>query len=253
MRVVDRRPKYPDTGKSQSPTHLLLFVWSWCLARVAGFLRHNAFMHEREGVIKFSFEKVAGAPRSSRGLADLSAWREVLVRLGLLGCDPRRYGGLGFGNVSLRLPGKAGFLISGSQTGHLLRLGPEHWVEVLEWDPGGNFLRARGDWNPSAESMTHAAVYDLDPRIRCVLHGHSPEIFAVAGRLGLPATAADVPYGTPEMAREVGRLYREGGLLRSDVFVMAGHEDGVIAYGTSAERAGSLLVRALARAISVLS
>ena len=210
-------------------------------------------MHEQEGVIKFGFEKVAGEPRTSRGLVDLNAWREVLVRLGLLGCDPRRYGGLGFGNVSLRLPGSAGFLISGSQTGNLPKLGPEHWVQVFEWNAGNNFLRARGPWNPSAESMTHAAIYDLDPTIRCVLHGHSPEIFAAAGRLGLPTTAADVPYGTPEMAREVGRFYREGRMGRSGVLVMAGHEDGVIAYGASAGRAGSLLVRALARSIAVFS
>lgn len=208
--------------------------------------------HEREGVIKFGFEKVAGGPVHSAGLSGLGAWRAVLVRLGLLGCDPGRYGGLGFGNVSLRGPGTSGFWISGSQTGHLPSLGSADWVEVLDWDPERNFLRARGQKNPSAESMTHAAVYDQDRRIRCVLHGHSPEIFAAAAHLALPATAAEVPYGTPEMAREVGRLYREGAVARGGVFVMAGHEDGVVAFGSSVEQAGGRLVRVLARALARL-
>ena len=211
---------------------------------------------EREGVIKFGYEKLAAEPVAADCLAGLGAWRSVLRRLGVLGADPGRYGGYGFGNVSYRAPGRAEaggarFFISGSQTGHLERLGSEHWVEVTECDPERNFLRARGIAAPSAEAMTHAAVYAQDPRIRCVLHGHSPEIFAAAARLGLPQTGGEVEYGTPAMAREVARLFRDSAALRRlGCFVMAGHEDGVVAFGRDAAQAGGRLVATLARALS---
>ncbi len=211
---------------------------------------------EREGVVKFHFEIAPPAAPPSRaaaaGLAELGAWRAILRRLGVLGRDPARYGGYGFGNVSCRLSaGTPGFFVSASQTGHLENLGAADWVEVLECDPERNFLRARGLASPSAESMTHAAVYAQDPRIRCVLHGHSPEIFAAAGRLGLPATGAGVPYGTPAMAREVARLFRQESAFAAGrgCFVMADHEDGVIAFGRSATEAGRALVETLARAL----
>lgn len=206
---------------------------------------------EREGVVKFRFEMAAAPPADAPCLRRLNAWRTLLRRLGVLGRDPARYGGYGFGNVSHRAKAAApGFFVSASQTGHLESLGPADWVEVEECDPERNFLRARGLASPSAEAMTHAAVYAQDPRIRCVLHGHSPEIFAAAERLGLPKTGAEVAYGTPAMAREVARLFRHGPVARQGLFVMAGHEDGVVAFGPSAGAAGRRLVAALARALS---
>ena len=206
---------------------------------------------EREGVIKFVFEQVEKGPVGASGLTRLAGWRQVLRRLALLGRDPQRYEGVAFGNVSQRrAAGAPGFFISGSQTGGLEQLGPEHWVEVLDCEPERNFLRCRGSAAPSAESMTHAAVYAQSPRIRCVLHGHSPELWRAAARLGLPETAAEVPYGTPAMAREVGRLFAETAVARQGIFVMAGHEDGVIALGGSPDQAGRRLVTALARALA---
>lgn len=207
---------------------------------------------EQEGVIKFRFEMAERAPVASPLLRELGAWRTLLRRLGVLGQDPARYDGYGFGNVSVRAaPGAPGFFISGSQTGGREELGPEHWVEVLASDPESNFLRARGQADPSAESLTHAAVYAADRRVTCVLHGHSPEIFAAASRLGLPATAAEVPYGTPAMAREVARLFAATRVARSGFFVMGGHEDGVIACGRGPAEAGRRLVLALARALAL--
>ncbi len=206
---------------------------------------------EQEGVIKFRFEMAERSPVFSPLLAELGAWRTVLRRLGVLGQDPGRYGGYGFGNVSVRLAGAPGFFISGSQTGGREELGPEQWVEVLESDGERSFLRARGLADPSAESLTHAAVYAAQARATCVLHGHSPEIFAAAGRLGLPATAAEVPYGTPAMAREVARLLAATGVARSGFFVMGGHQDGVVAFGRGPAEAGRRLVAALARALAL--
>jgi hypothetical protein len=40
-----------------------------------------------------------------------------------------------------------------------------------------------------------------------------------------------VPYGTPEMAREVQRLFRETDVRNWNIFAMAGHGDGIVAFG----------------------
>jgi hypothetical protein len=48
------------------------------------------------------------------------------------------------------------------------------------------------------------------------------------------------------MAREVERLFIDADYLDTGVFAMGGHEDGVIAFGRTADEAGSVLIRALA-------
>ena len=81
-----------------------------------------------EGVIKFDLEFTPAPPVSVPGLEELNAWRHILRQLGLIGQDPARYGGCGFGNVSRRLPpydapqNQRAFIVSGSQTGHLQEL-----------------------------------------------------------------------------------------------------------------------------------
>ena len=79
---------------------------------------------------------------------------------------------------------------------------------------------------------------------------HAPELWRGARALGLPTARADVPYGTPEMAHEVERLFRSAALGEHGILAMLGHEDGVIAFGPSAEAAGAILTRHYARALS---
>jgi hypothetical protein len=50
------------------------------------------------------------------------------------------------------------------------------------------------------------------------------------------------------MALEVRRLYRETVFPERQIFAMGGHEDGIVAIGRSAEDAGGVLLRWLARA-----
>jgi len=74
-----------------------------------------------EGVIKFHLDFREGPAPAERLLLELNAWRARFLELGLIGQDPERYEGYGFGNLSRRLPGQGenAFLISGTQTGHL--------------------------------------------------------------------------------------------------------------------------------------
>jgi ribulose-5-phosphate 4-epimerase/fuculose-1-phosphate aldolase len=184
----------------------------------------------------------------------INRWRAILYQHKLIGQDPARYGGFGYGNLSVRLapfdapPALRRFVISGSQTGDLPELGPEHYTVVIECYPVENRLVAHGPIRPSSESLTHGAVYALDPAIRAVLHAHSLEIWQAAAALGIPITDPLVPYGTPEMAAEVARLYATTDMAQRRIFSMGGHEDGIVTFGETAEVAGEVLLAALVAA-----
>ncbi|MCP4200792.1 MAG: class II aldolase/adducin family protein [bacterium] len=210
-----------------------------------------------EGVIKFDFRNTREPLARSRYaeiVCPLIAWREILALTGLVGQDRARYEGAGYGNVSVRLgrPGMAlgrrSFLITGTQTSGKHSIGLDDFCIVERYDFDRNQLVSRGLTPPSSESMTHGAVYDLGPHIRCVLHAHSPVLWNRRRELRLPETSPAVPYGTPEMAREVQRLYREGIFAERRVLAMGGHEDGIVAFGRSPEDAGQALLTWLARA-----
>ena len=204
-----------------------------------------------EGVIKFQLDYQAGPPLPAPSLHTLNHWRAILYRHQLIGQDPARYGGYGYGNLSCRVPpfdvpaATRRFLISGTQTGHLPALGPEHYALILAAYPEENRIVATGPIRPSSESLTHSAVYAVDPAIHWVFHAHSPAIWQAAAALDLPTTAGDVAYGTPEMAEEVMRLFAATDVAARGIFVMGGHEDGVVAFGPTAACAGQTLLHAL--------
>jgi len=208
-------------------------------------------MSAREGVIKFALDFRPGPPPAAAQLHELNAWRLIFRQLGLLGQDPVRYDGLGFGNLSRRADddqAPAAFIISGTQTGGLERLDAEHYVKVWSCDPAHNRVVAEGPIHPSSEALSHGVLYQADPRIDWVMHLHSPAIFAAAKRLHLPTTDADAPYGSPAMAHEIRRLCPAAGW--PGLLVMGGHEDGILAFGATAAAAGGLAVQTLAAALS---
>jgi hypothetical protein len=78
-----------------------------------------------EGVIKYQLQFTPGPALRDPRLAELIAWQRILQGLGLLGRDPDRYGGLAYGNLSLRLADNA-FVISASQCADPGSLQPGH-------------------------------------------------------------------------------------------------------------------------------
>ncbi len=212
-----------------------------------------------EGEIKFSAEHKNQRLRISE-VGDrfpiLCAWRELLRRTEMVGRCKERYGGAGFGNLSMRLNppssgmGRRRFLITGTQTGGVEELGLEHFCVVTQYDLASNRVHSVGQSLPSSESLTHGAIYDLTPQIRFVFHGHSPLIWNAARKRRLPTTDARVAYGTQEMAWEVQRLYRSSHLPERRVLAMAGHEDGIVAFGHTAEETGAALLAEWTRAYS---
>ena len=210
-----------------------------------------------EGVIKFAVEhQSCSLERRTYGdiACRLTAWREILALTGLVGRDPRRYEGAAYGNVSVRIGrpsaglGRRAFLITGTQTSGKRQITINDLALVERYDFDRNRVASRGRARPSSESMTHGAAYDLGPHVRCVLHAHSPVLWQRARELRIPITDPSVPYGTPEMAREVQRLYRHGLFAERRILSMGGHDDGILVFGTSLEEAGQVLLSWLARA-----
>lgn len=206
-----------------------------------------------EGVIKFRLDFEDGPAPPADRLRELDAWRSIFLQLGLIGQDPRRYAGYGFGNLSRRLPDSAdpAFLISGTQTGHLARLRPEDYATVLRCDPVANQLTAKGRIKPSSEALSHGVLYRCDPQIHWVMHLHAPAIFRNRQSLGLPATDPAAAYGTPEMAAEIEALAHRRTVTTPGLLVMSGHEDGILAYGSTSAETGSLVVTTLAAALQL--
>lgn len=201
----------------------------------------------REGVIRFRFDhRRERLPPGLAALAgELAGWRRRLVARGVVGQEPGRYGGAGFGNLSARLPPPhgRGFLVTGSQTGHLADLDLAGFALVDSWDAAAHRLASRGLAPPSSESLTHAALYDASPAIGAVFHVHAPALWARRGTPALPATAPTAEYGSPQMAAEVAALARRLG--ETGLLAMSGHEDGLLAWGPSPEAAGTALLTAL--------
>lgn len=217
------------------------------------FLQVPQAGRQEEGVIKFALRFTEATLGPQQLPDDLRRWRDRLWQQRLIGQQADRYGGYGYGNVSCRLapfdapPGQRAFLISGSQTGHLAQLDARHYAVVSDYDIEQNRVTAHGPVKPSSEALTHAMVYDQGNDIRVVLHVHAPAIWQAADNAGLAVTAAHVDYGTPQMAQEVARLFDETDLRQRQLFAMGGHQDGVIAFGSSAKQAGSVLLECLAR------
>ena len=97
--------------------------------------------------------------------------------------------------------------------------------------------------------MTHGQLYQLSGDIHFVIHAHCPAIWQQAVALGLAQTGADVPYGTVAMTEEVARLFRDTAVLEQGIFTMAGHEDGVVAFGITAAAAAQRLISCYASAL----
>jgi hypothetical protein len=204
-----------------------------------------------EGVIKFHLDFREGSAPEESLLLELNVWRTRFLELGLIGQDPERYEGYGFGNLSRRLSGQRenAFIISGTQTGHLDELQADHYATVLQCSPAKNQLQATGQIKPSSEALSHGILYQSHPEIHWVMHLHSPDIFNNYQDLDLPCTDPSAAYGTPEMASAIKALAKEGEDCRPSLLVMGGHPDGILAYGSDAETTGDLVIRTLNRAL----
>ncbi len=191
-----------------------------------------------EGVIKFACKWIDGPPPGGHKLRALNEWRQLLYGQGLIGAYAD---GIGYGNISVRDTPSRQFIITGSGTGGLERLTSQHFTCVLDYDLEGNYVQCKGPIQASSETLTHASFYEASRSINAVIHVHHDVLWQTY-RNKLPTTSSQVAYGTPEMAREVSRLLKDSDRPAKQLVIMGGHEEGVMAYGSSLGHAASILL-----------
>jgi len=183
-----------------------------------------------EGYVKYVAEHTSAPAIETPCWEELNRARTKLREMGLVGMTS---GGIGFGNLSVRIKGDA-FLISGTATGALPILGPEGYCLITSFDVDENRVVSTGPVKPSSETMTHGVIYQSCPNANCVIHIHSRAIFDGMIRDKYPASPETAAYGTPDIARAIGKLAKE---TNEGQIVLAGHDEGVIIYAAAIERA----------------
>lgn len=194
-----------------------------------------------EGYIKFNCIRTnENISIPSETFDELSVWRQKMFENGLIGVYPD---GIGYGNISVRAA-DGGFYISGTATGSLAVLSQEHYALVNTWQTELNSLTCTGRINASAESLSHAAIYDSLPRAGAVIHIHHRQMWEkYINRV--PTTRAAVCYGTPEMAFEIRKIVQNLNSGQDAILVMGGHEDGILAWGETLAQAGEIILKYL--------
>jgi L-ribulose-5-phosphate 4-epimerase len=91
-------------------------------------------------------------------------------------------------------------------------------------------------------ALTHAAIYESDPTISAVIHCHDSVLWRT--RLdSVPTTSKAIAYCMPEMAYEIMRLFTASDVRSREIFVMAGHEGGIVTFGKNLEDAFDVVMR----------
>jgi len=190
-----------------------------------------------EGYIKFNCNWLQEEfPIQEEIYEELETARTKLYALGLIGMYPD---GIGFGNISVKSGEDTSFIITGSATGQFKKLYQAHYALVTGCDFEKNAISCSGLTKASAESLTHASIYQSLPEVVAVVHVHCLWLWE---RLlnDYPTTSAEIEYGTPEMAYAVGKLASE---IKEKIIVMGGHREGILAFGNNLAEATSQIIK----------
>ncbi len=197
------------------------------------------YAQPEDGSIKFSSHLTPEKLEiPSSFFAPLNQWREEMWQRSFIGAYSD---GVGFGNISIRIPNTEQFYISGSGTGGIPELDQIHYPLVEKCDLAQNTVWCRGVVQASSESMSHASIYSCNAGIGAVVHIHSRKLWEKYLDV-LPTTSREVQYGTPEMAFEIIRLMGLSETQEQKVFVMGGHAEGIVSFGKTVEEAARILL-----------
>ncbi len=194
-----------------------------------------------QGYIKFQCRWIKAASLPYLYLKELNYWRKKLYALGMIGADAN---GIGFGNLSIRFKPTNQFIITGSRTGHLKKMSSQHYVKVTAYDWPENRLTCRGPVKASSESLSHGAIYQSDSTVQAVMHIHHLKLWKELLHIRL-ATSRKAEYGTPAMAEEIMKIFARKLVREKKIFAMAGHEGGIISFGSNISEAGEVILKGL--------
>ena len=164
--------------------------------------------------------------------------RSILYKLDLIGIYPD---GIGFGNISVNADKGKSFFITGSATGQFSKLNLAHYALVTGFSFEKNSVSCTGQTKASAESLTHAAVYEAIPEVGAVVHVHCLWLWEKLLN-NYPTTSTQIEYGTPEMAIAVKYLAAKLKAESEKIIVMGGHKEGILAFGQNLEEATSAII-----------
>lgn len=191
-----------------------------------GYIKFNCIWEQKEIQIEQSiFEQ-------------LEITRTKLYELGLIGMYPE---GIGFGNISVKSEKSSSFVITGSATGHLTKLKSSHYAIVTGYDFTQNTISCTGQTKASAESLSHAAVYESVSDVGAVVHVHCLWLWEKLLH-NYPTTSGEIEYGTPEMAVAIQNLI--SGMKKDEkVIIMGGHREGILVLGSNLSEATDEIIK----------
>ena len=196
-------------------------------------------MSHENGYIKFNLSWVEQGPViPAILLKSLNTWRDIMYGLEMVGANEE---GIGFGNLSVRSGNTGKFYITGTATGRNAKLDREHYCLVTDYSILYNRLTCMGPVRASAESMTHAAIYQSDPKLGAVYHIHHEALWKYLLDK-VPTTPGKAEYGTPEMAMSLLTLLKNREVRDKRIAVFRGHENGIIIWGKDPDDAGKYLL-----------
>jgi ribulose-5-phosphate 4-epimerase/fuculose-1-phosphate aldolase len=192
----------------------------------------------KDSYIKFHCQWLKDKPTPATKIKKINHWRNKLFAYGLIGSYSQ---GIGYGNISVRLEKTNNFLITGSATGQFKKLTSRHYTKVIDYNFKANYLTCRGPIQASSESLTHAAIYQSVPAVKAVIHIHSLRLWKKL-LYKIPTTAKKVAYGTPAMAWEMTRLLKLPSAKKKKIIALAGHREGLVAFGKNLDEAGQVIL-----------
>ncbi len=154
-------------------------------------------------------------------LDEFISWTRRLTKMGVIA--------KAMGNLSFRTA--SGFIITPSGTDPAT-ITAGQFVEVTSVDMERREITVNGPADPSSESMIHAAIYRNRADVNAIFHGHNNDFVATAETRGIPVTAREQSYGTPQLVAEVV------GILGNHFFVVM-RNHGFIAMGRTIGEAGA--------------
>lgn len=194
-----------------------------------------------EGVIKFKFNLKVAPSIEEKLYIKIEKWRAILFKMSLIGEYPREK--VGYGNLSTKIDQLTNqFIITGTQTGKYPHLNGSQYTKITKCDPKKMTIDAIGPIAPSSETITHYSIYENCPQVGVVFHVHNKELWNFMLKNDFDKTPEHIDYGTKEMAESVKACIAG---KSCGIFAMAGHNEGIISYGTSAEEAGKIILETL--------
>ena len=198
-----------------------------------------------DGVIKYAINHTQADTPEFGEYESLEALRSRLFTLGLIGVQD----GVGYGNISSR-DAQDSFFITATQTGELAELTPEFYTHINSYDFSRFSVNSQGKRQPSSEALSHAMIYEISSEINAVIHIHSKALWEFMKKNDSLFTRAE--YGTIAMVEEIASLYEGKNPFDESIFVMRGHEDGVIAFGKSVKEAELVLYSMIQKYLTVI-